>query len=74
MPVLLVLVVLYAVSTEPGVTFTSNSNGIAQYEFVNVDGCPSGERRSGYAVAPFDKVVLKQVDPDGSISEPVCSN
>ena len=74
MPLLIVLVVLYAVSTEPGVEFMSNSNGIAQYEFVNVDGCPSGERRSGYTIAPFDKVVLKQVNPDGTISEPVCSN
>ncbi|MCG8625485.1 MAG: hypothetical protein MJE68_26245 [Proteobacteria bacterium] len=74
MPLLFVLFVLYAVSTEPGEEFMRNSNGIAEYEFVNVDACPGGERRSGYSIAPFDKVVLKQVNPDRTISEPVCSN
>ena len=74
MPVLILLVALFAITNDPGETFNHRGNGVAEYEFVNVDNCISGEHRSGFAIAPFDKVVLKQVNPDGTISEPVCSN
>jgi hypothetical protein len=32
----------------------------------------TGKTDSGYAIAPFGNVVLKQVNTDGTVSTPVC--
>ncbi len=79
---LAVLIILAAiVVTPPGKLgeFSRNGNGVPAYEIVKAEPCESGLRNSGYAVVPStfvpgDSVVLKQENPDGTVTEPVCSN
>lgn len=76
MPVFLTLSLLFfsVVSSEPVKTFGQHSNGVNTYEFVYSEPCSTGEHESGFAIAPLGRVVLKQVNTDGSVSRPVCSD
>jgi secreted PhoX family phosphatase len=47
---------------------------MAEYKFVSKTSCETGEHDTGYALAPFGTVVLKQVNTDGTITQPVCVN
>lgn len=73
MAVLLGLVLLVTVSANsPSLQeFRTHSNGNAEYRFVESVECPSGLRQSGYSFAPAGRVVLKQVNHDGTVG-PVC--
>jgi len=51
--------------------FREHSNHNPHYVFSYVEDCKSGLRSSGYAYAPSGKLMLKQVNRDGSIGE-VC--
>lgn len=51
--------------------FRKHSNNNAVYEWVVVSPCPTGMRKSGFALAPTGTVILKQVNRDGTVGE-VC--
>ena len=74
MPFIIALALIATVNSEPYQEFSKNSNGIAEYKFVSKTHCQTGKHDTGYAVAPFGSVVLKQVNTDGTVSEPVCLN
>lgn len=70
---ILIAVALFAiVSSDPYHDFSKNSNGIAEYKWVETTPCQTGHYDTGYAIAPFGTVVLKQVNEDGTVSQPVC--
>jgi hypothetical protein len=72
MPLLIAVTLLMGVSSEPYQEFSKNSNGMDEYAFVKVTPCMTGKSDSGYAIAPFGNVMLKQVNTDGTVSTPVC--
>jgi len=47
-------------------------NGNPAYKLVQVTECPTGQRSSGFALAPTGSVVLKQVNKDGTVGD-VCT-
>jgi hypothetical protein len=55
--------------------FSQHSNGVAAYEFIKLKPCETGVRRSGYTYSPIGgSVVLKQKNPDGTVTIPACVN
>ena len=71
---LIAITMILMFPTEGMQEFSRHSNGIAEYEFVTVKPCDAGLKRSGYALMPFDSLVLKQRNADGTITEPTCTN
>lgn len=72
MPFVVALALFLGVSSEPYQEFSKNSNGMDKYALVTATPCVTGKTDSGYAIAPFGKVMLKQVNTDGTVSSPVC--
>jgi hypothetical protein len=72
MPLLIAAALFLGISSKPYQEFSKNSNGMDEYAFVTVTPCMTGKTDSGYAIAPFGNVVLKQVNTDGTVSTPVC--
>ncbi|MDG2467224.1 MAG: hypothetical protein P8N97_08390 [Alphaproteobacteria bacterium] len=74
MPIIIAIAFIASITSEPYQEFSENSNGMAEYKFVSKTSCQTGEHDTGYALAPFGTVVLKQVNTDGTITQPVCMN
>ncbi len=72
MPIVVAIAFLMGVTSEPYQEFSKNSNGMDEYAFVTATPCLTGQTDSGYAIAPFGRVMLKQVNPDGTVSTPIC--
>jgi hypothetical protein len=72
MPLVFAIALLMGVSSDPYQEFSKNSNGMDEYAFVRVTPCMTGKSDSGYAIAPFGNIMLKQVNTDGTVSTPVC--
>lgn len=72
MPLIIAFTLIAIVKTEPYQEFSKNSNGMDEYKWVSSTPCETGKHETGYAFAPFGSVVLKQVNLDGSVTEPVC--
>ena len=70
---LVILVGLGIYSSDAVSEFRTHSNNNPQYVFVYVDGCDSGLRGSGYAYALGGRIMLKQVNRDGTVGE-VCTD
>ena len=71
MPILLTVFFLLAATSEPANQFARHSNGLDEYKLVTKKTCESGVHASGYALAPFGSVVLKQVNQDRTVGD-VC--
>ena len=71
MPFILLIAFIAVGTSDSYREFARHSNGVAHYEFVTVQ-CETGINSSGYAYAPFDKITLKQVNTDGSVTLPAC--
>ena len=74
MPVIIAMILFATISSEPYQEFSKNSNGMAEYRWVETTPCETGHHDTGYAIAPFGSVVLKQVNKDGTVSQPVCND
>ena len=55
--------------TEPVAEFLKEGNGNPVYEFVYVEDCETGNRESGFALAPTGSLMLKQVNHDGTAGD-----
>lgn len=51
--------------------FRAHSNGVSEYKWVEATECDTGLKKSGYSFAPAGRVVLKQVNEDGTVGR-VC--
>ena len=59
-------------NTEAMQSFSKHSNNNPEYRFVRAVTCETGLKSSGFSVAPTGRVLLKQVNKDGSVGG-VCS-
>jgi len=73
MGVLVVLAVVGMMTSDSVSEFVAQGNGNPVYKFVYVEDCNTGQRTSGYALAPTGSVAFKQVNRDGSVGD-VCKN
>ena len=56
------------------IEFRKHSSGTGKYAKVDSVACISGLRESGYSYAPNGRVLFKEVNLDGSVDMPVCSD
>ena len=68
-----ILVGLGIYSSDAISEFRTHSNNNPQYVFAYVEDCDSGLRESGYAYALGGRIMLKQINRDGTVGE-VCTN
>ena len=73
LPVILIAGFLVGVSNPSYQEFTRHSNGNASYQISYVEGCSTGKRDTGFALAPAKFVLFKQRANDGSVGE-TCLN
>ena len=72
MEIMVVLAMFGLLSSDSVSEFVKQGNGNPAYKLVQVTECPTGQRRSGFALAPTGSVVLKQVNKDGTVGD-VCA-
>lgn len=72
--IIMILAVVVIAPSEEMREFSRHSNGVAAYEFVTAKPCETGLHSSGYAYAPSGRVVLKQLNEDGTVTMPVCED
>lgn len=71
MAVMLIIIGLMIFPSEEMAEFRKHSNGNANYVWVEAVECETGLKESGYSFAPSGRVVMKQVNDDGSVGK-VC--
>ena len=75
MGVLVVALAMFVMFPTEGMQeFMRHSNGVYEFELVSSEQCETGLRSSGFALAPFKSVTLKQKNLDGTVSENVCTD
>ena len=70
---LLFLTVLGIGHSELYQSYNKHSNHNPSYTFISSGKCETGLRESGYAIAPNNRLFLKQINTDGTVG-PVCRN